>query len=202
MDKKAIFLGSFNPPHKGHLNCIQSVIDSNVMNQFGIDKIHIIPCWQNPNKPKQIPFIKRYQMVLFMFGDLIGQEIVCPDDIEETIKPEYTYQLISYLKSNQDEYIKDDFWWIITEETYMELIEGKWKESDWLLENNNFIIVYENEHNKFLWGGERCIRVKLKGNMNIHSTLLRDKVKNGESIEEYTSIEIEKYIKENNLYML
>ena len=47
---KAIFLGSFNPPHKGHYNCIKSVIESGQLEYLGIDKIHIIPCWQNPNK--------------------------------------------------------------------------------------------------------------------------------------------------------
>ena len=49
---KAIFLGSFNPPHKGHYEVVKSVIDSGIMDDFNIENIHVIPCYQNPNKAK------------------------------------------------------------------------------------------------------------------------------------------------------
>ena len=117
---RAIFLGSFNPPHKGHYNVVKSVIDSGIMTELNIEKTHIIPCFQNPNKDKfNVPFIKRYQMVLFMFGSLIREGLVYPDDIEDQLyqHPQYTYELIDWFNSGNDEYInKNDegFWWIIT----------------------------------------------------------------------------------------
>ena len=77
---RAIFLGSFNPPHKGHVNCIKSVIESNIINQLNIDKIHVIPCWQNPNKSKSIDFYDRYKMCIHEFTLLLDNCLV--DDIE------------------------------------------------------------------------------------------------------------------------
>ena len=139
---KAIFLGTFNPPHNGHVNCIKSVIRSGILNQFNIDKIHIIPCWQNPNKedfddPK-LRFWQRYKMCTLEFTGL--NEYCIIDDIEAKIQPQYTYNLIEYFKSGKDKFI-DDFWWIITAETFKELLCGKWYNSEKLINENKFIIL-------------------------------------------------------------
>ena len=81
--KIGIFGGSFNPPHKGHYNCIKSVIESGQLEHLGIDKIHIIPCRQNPNKAKfHTSFVARYKMCESMFSDLITSGKVVIDDIE------------------------------------------------------------------------------------------------------------------------
>ena len=81
---KAIFLGTFNPPHNGHVNCIKSVIRSGILNQFNIEKIHIIPCWQNPNKedfddPK-LRFWQRYKMCTLEFAGLNDYCIIDESD--------------------------------------------------------------------------------------------------------------------------
>lgn len=212
MSKRAIFLGSFNPPHKGHYDVINSVIESGIMESAKIDKIHIIPCWQNPNKDKfDVPFIKRYQMVLFMFGPLIRKGLVCPDDIEDQLypHPKYTYELIDWFNSGNDECInhnKEGFWWIITTETLNEIIEGKWKQSSELLYDNNFIVVHKKDEDMSKY--YEMVRtnklvaffVELKSNVNFHSTQLREKIKKGESIEEETCCLINDYVNDMNLY--
>jgi cytidyltransferase-like protein len=55
-----IFGGSFNPPHLGHLNSLETVLK-----KTGLDAIHVVPAAQNPLKtpidgptPKQ-----RFEMV-------------------------------------------------------------------------------------------------------------------------------------------
>ena len=149
---RAIFLGSFNPPHNGHVNCIKSVINSGYMKDLNIDKIHIIPCYQNPNKSQvkdpDWNFWQRYKLCTLEFSGL--SEFVVIDDIEMLINKtdcnkSYTYNLINYFKGGHDGMIKSDFWWIITIETYKELLDGKWYHSEELLANNKFIVVYNNK---------------------------------------------------------
>ena len=75
------------------------------------------------------------------------------DDIEAKIQPQYTYNLIEYFKSGKDKFI-DDFWWIITPETFKELLCGKWYNSEKLINENKFIILIpdnlsDDEYNRF-----------------------------------------------------
>ena len=210
MSTRAIFLGSFNPPHKGHYDVVKSVINSGLMEKFDIRKIHVIPCWQNPNKQKfTATFVQRYQMCKFMFDDLIYDGLVYIDDVEEEVCPSYTYELIRHFNSGHDLYINrynEGFWWIITTETLNEIIEGKWKNSEELLFDNNFIVVYRkgellDKYNHLLQDDKLCaFFVELEHEHDFHSTELREKVKDGKSIEDETNDKVNQYIKEQKLY--
>lgn len=208
---KAIFLGTFNPPHNGHVNCIKSVIRSGILNQFNIDKIHIIPCWQNPNKedfddPK-LRFWQRYKMCTLEFGGLNDYCII--DDIEAKIQPQYTYNLIEYFKSGKDKFI-DDFWWIITAETFKELLCGKWYNSEKLINENKFIILIpdnlsDDEYNeivKYTNNDSKYQFIDLLNDpmANMHSTKLREMIKNNENVYPYINLDTELYIKHHSLY--
>lgn len=208
---KAIFLGTFNPPHNGHVNCIKSVIRSGILNQFNIDKIHIIPCWQNPNKedfddPK-LRFWQRYKMCTLEFEGL--NEYCIIDDIEAKIQPQYTYNLIEYLKSGKDKFI-EDFWWIITVETFKELICGKWHNSEKLINENKFIILIpdnlsDDEYNeivKYTNNDSKYQFIDLLNDpmANMHSTKLREMIKNNENVYPYINLDTELYIKHHSLY--
>ena len=208
---KAIFLGTFNPPHNGHVNCIKSVIRSGILNQFNIDKIHIIPCWQNPNKedfddPK-LRFWQRYKMCTLEFGGLNDYCII--DDIEAKIQPQYTYNLIEYFKSGKDKFI-NDFWWIITAETFKELLCGKWYNSEKLINENKFIILIpdnlsDDEYNeivKYTNNDSKYQFIDLLNDpmANMHSTKLREMIKNNESVYPYINLDTELYIKHHSLY--
>lgn len=208
---KAIFLGTFNPPHNGHVNCIKSVIRSGILNQFNIDKIHIIPCWQNPNKedfddPK-LRFWQRYKMCTLEFVGL--NEYCIIDDIEAKIQPQYTYNLIEYLKSGKDKFI-EDFWWIITAETFKELLCGKWYNSEKLINENKFIILIpdnlsDDEYNeivKYTNNDSKYQFIDLLNDpmANMHSTKLREMIKNNENVYPYINLDTELYIKHHSLY--
>ena len=206
---RAIFLGSFNPPHKGHVNCIKSVIKSNIIKQLNIDKIHVIPCWQNPNKSKSIDFYDRYKMCIYEFTSLSDNCLV--DDIESLLKPTYTYELINYFKENKDYPINADFWWIVTEETIEELIDNKWKESERLLKENKFIILYSKERhhvsskvNNYFKEIDKCPDdyqyIPLIGQIDAHSTQIRENFWVNTKYDNCITKDTKEYIIEHNLY--
>jgi len=204
---KAIFLGTFDPPHLGHYKCVKSVIDSKLMDKFGIDKIHVIPTSQNPNKTKSTPFNHRYQMCKLMFMNLVNKNQVLIDDIENGIEHNYTYEIIDYFHSNEDDYIKDDFWWIITGETLEEIVNNAWVNSEQLLKNNKFLILMSSKDNsKYINELSKHCKyskiIKLKGNFDYHSSDIREKYKNGNlQVLDYTNQEVKRYIIDNKLYL-
>lgn len=210
MGTRAIFLGTFDPPHNGHVNCIKSVINSPVMKKLNIEKIHIIPCYQNPNKKQSTDYWHRYKMCQLEFMGL--SDFVVIDDIEDLLQKTdcqltYTYQLINYLKGGHDELIDANFWWIITHETFQELKDGKWKHSEDLLEHNRFIIVVPTETlaREYLIneGTSQFRKIVLLNNdpeADKHSTQLREKLANGDKCYPYLNLGVHIYINEHNLY--
>ena len=201
---KAIFLGTFNPPHQGHRNVILSVCDwYSKKHIIDLEQIFIIPCWQNPNKEYVTSYWDRYKMCLQEFYGALPDYVLI-DDIEAEIKPKYTYDLIKYFKSNKDLYIKDDFYWIITNETFNELWDNKWYNSEWLLDNNRFILI-EEDTDKTNWQHYYDIdvhHVPLNASCGIHSTNIRNKFwNNTENYNQYLRQGTKDYIIEHKLYI-
>ena len=89
---------------------------------------------------------------------------------------------------------------------YQEIIDGKWFRWSELLYDNNFIIVYgENDclydAIQLIKQNKMCaVSVKLIDEVDYHSTQLREKIKNGQSIIEETNERVQNFITENKLY--
>ena len=126
-----LFLGSFNPPHIGHVNIVREVLNCKL-----VDYVWVIPAYQNPNKNVDTSenFSYRYNMCRSMF-DLPYTNV---NLVESVVKPKYTYDLLTRLRKD---YPTVDFRWIITDETLMEIINGTWYNSDKLLNENKFVVV-------------------------------------------------------------
>ena len=198
--KRAIFLGTFNPPHKGHCDVLKSVIKA----LPELEKIYVIPCWQNPNKDKSTPYDDRYEMCKRQFNGLSKKVTI--ESIEKWLKPTYTYELIDYIRE-----VTDDFWWIVTEETYEELLSGKWKECKKLLAENKFIIVYfskpyvqwaSDDYNMAMKENRiKHVYLREDSDFKVHSTQIREMIKEGKDVSEYIDRQTEEYINKNIIFI-
>lgn len=193
MNKKiGLFLGSFNPPHIGHISIVSSCVNEYIKKQNLLDSIWVIPAYQNPNKVNTNNYEQRLHWCESSYGGFGYIPKVFVKDIEGDLKPKYTIELIEYLKSN---YTDTEFIWLITWETYCELLDGKWFASSRLLDENKFIVINEGKMDEdididyihFRIGHSNLIRckniistMKLPNRIDISSTKIREMIKNCE----------------------
>lgn len=196
---EAIFLGTFNPPHIGHLNCIQSVLDDQISKE--ISRIHIIPCHQNPNKEQVIDYDIRFNMCSELFKGISDKVVI--DDIERNHKWIFTYDMLEYLSEGKYPYIYSDFLWIVTEETLKELFLEKWYKSKeiWQKHIHRMIILGKEKECQYSPDRTTCKKyIQLHPGINVHSTQIRDLIKEGKNPILYMNQEVMNIIKENQLY--
>lgn len=141
----AFILGTFDPIHNGH--CDLAWQASYSLRQIYTDRnitlvIHIIPTLQNPNKEEPLfTFKERLNMISKAFKrfSLNGDcNMIFGDEIEETVKPKYTIELLRWLWENYNTDKRDDvepngLHWVLTKETYNEIVDGEWYKSDEIL---------------------------------------------------------------------
>lgn len=107
-----LFFGSFDPPHIGHVNVVMGAINSNQ-----VDRVLVIPAYQNLWKENSSKFSYRYAMSCMQFDTL---PFVHVSDVEKDLAgPAYprgipTYVVLEELKSRMPE---DELVIITTPET-------------------------------------------------------------------------------------
>lgn len=113
-----LFFGSFDPPHIGHVNVVMGAINSNQ-----VDRVLVIPAYQNLWKENSSKFSYRYAMSCMQFDTL---PFVHVSDVEKDLAgPAYprgipTYVVLEELRSRMPE---DELVIITTPETYKDIPE-------------------------------------------------------------------------------
>jgi len=186
--KIGIYVGSFNPPHKGHIKIVNHLINNY------LDKIIIIPTGNYWDKKDLISINDRINMLKFY-----EKENIIIDNKNNNI--EYTYEILNNLSR---EYKKEELYLIIGADNVINF--DKWKNYEEVLtynliilnRNNINVLEYLNKLNK----KDKYIIVNDLPNIDISSTMIRNKIKNNiyDKLSMYLDKEIYDYIKENNLY--
>lgn len=202
MERIGIFLGSFNPPHIGHISLISACVNEYIKKQNLLDSIWVIPAYQNPNKANTNNYEERLHFCEQSNGGFGYIPNVFVRDIEGDLKPKHTIELLDYLKSK---YHDIEFVWLITWDTYCELLDDKWFASSRLLDENKFIIINEGKREselsmdyiRYRIGHSNTIRcnnvlttMELPNRIDISSTKVREMVKNGECPIPYITCDI------------
>lgn len=185
--KIGILGGTFNPPHLGHL-----IIADQVKNQLGLEKVLFIPSANPPHKTekKTIEASHRIAMVLESIKNDDGFSL---DDSEvKRGGKSYTYDTIVKLK---EEYPDVEFYFIIGADMVEDL--KNWYKIDELVQIVQFVAVNRPAYS--LDTSFPVIVVDVP-NIDISSSVIRQKVKDECSIKYLVPPEVEKYIEREGLY--
>jgi nicotinate-nucleotide adenylyltransferase len=187
--KIAILGGRFDPPHIGHFLVARQVLDF----RKDIDKVLLVPAFKHQWKPIIASPKDRIEMLKFFVEPRIEVS-----DIEIKRKGiSYSIDTIKAIKEKTGA----EIFWIVGSDILPEF--KKWKHAGELLKLATFLVVPRDPHAlpKNIPAGFEIISSPKLITTDFSSTLIREKIKNGESIKNLVPECIEKYIIEHKLYV-
>ncbi|MBO7289335.1 MAG: nicotinate (nicotinamide) nucleotide adenylyltransferase [Clostridia bacterium] len=196
-DKIAIFGGSFNPIHNGHIRVAEYALK-----ECGLSKIIFLPNATPPHKNKAeiISAEHRFNMVALAIENNISFEI---SDYEMILDaPSYTINTIRHFKKLYGA----DIFFIIGADSLYTL--NQWKQYNDLVNECFFIVADRNSthgsnllkeaQNHQKKGGK--IKLIKMPKIDITSSFIRDKLSKGEDVSKYLPEKVNDYIIKNGLY--
>lgn len=182
---KGVFGGNFNPVHTGHL-----ILAADSLCLLSLEKVIFVPAWKSPFKENVpvIPFKDRYNMLKLAISNKKYFEVL---DIEGKRKGiSYTYQTLKELLKKEE-----NLCLLIGEDQAKDFKKWyKWKE---ILEMMN-VFVFKRSKKKLKYPkGLKTLNSRI---IEISSTEIRNKIKNGEPIDFLVPDPVRDYIKEHKLY--
>lgn len=193
------FGGSFNPIHFGHLRCAQAAAIAR-----GFDEVVFIPNAQPPHKPPSADFAPaqdRLAMARLAISTADPPPLFTADDLElRRSGPSYTIDTVTELLSRG----WPEVWWLIGADMLNYL--PQWHRADDLVRQCHFLIL-QRPGVPLNWDALPAEMVtRLKDNVvpaplvDTSSTVIRRRVRAGESIEGMTPEVVADYIASHRLY--
>lgn len=200
MEDVLLFGGTFNPPHRGHIE-----IAKQVSKKLGIEKIVLLPLGNPPHKIGSEVLDARHRVNMLRLA--IGSEKNFKISLIEVNRKGYTYT-IDTLKEIQKKYGDTKrIYYLIGSDILEELTT--WKDFREVFLMCRFVVVARNGHARELLAKEierLALAYKFDATIvdvdciNISSTDIRERIKKGYSLDEMIPMEVLQYIINNNLY--
>lgn len=187
--------GTFNPPHNAHL-----LIAEFAREQYRLDRVIFITGGNPPHKSDFADAKHRFQMTRIAID---GNNAFFDDDFEINRKEKsYTVHTLKYLT---EKYPSDELFFIIGEDSLRDL--GKWYKPQEILNMAN-ILVFPRKSQKSLEAAINSAKEQFSGEifdidapiMELSSTDIRKRIKNGKSVRYMLPDKVMRYIEENSLY--
>lgn len=194
-NKILIFGGTFNPIHNGHL-----ILAENSINEEGFDKVVFIPT-MNPYYKDTLDFDTRLKMLKMAIKD---NDKFAYSSIEKKYNLEGKLYLILEKISKLSD---DDVTILIGSDSLMNL--DWWYKVDEILKKYKILVLKRDHEDEAIgmkineykekYGAD--IKVLNNKRVEISSSMIREMIKEGKSIKYLVNDEVEKFIKDENLYV-
>lgn len=193
--KIGIFGGSFNPPHKMHLNIVEELLNEKIL-----DKVIIVPTGLHYSyKNNLVSNEHRYNMLKLMTKHNNKIEI---SDFEFKDEEIHSFDTLEYYKN----IYKNDTLYFVCGLDNISYVD-KWYKGEYLLNNYKFLVITRDTNNldeilsKYEKYKDNIIITNIKSN-TISSSYIRDELKEKNyNLNDYLDQKVIDYIKENNLYI-
>ena len=192
--KIGILGGSFNPPHKMHLD-----MGINLINKQYVDKVIYVPTGSKYKyKNNLLPDKNRLEMLEIITNKY---KDLCVNDYELKSEVVYTYQTLKYFKEMNP---NDEIYFICGTDnlSYMD----KWMNSEEILSNYKILVIRRNNENidnllgKFNKYRKNIVIADVEQS-NISSTDIRERIRNRKNVLDVLDKDVYEYIKKNKLYV-
>lgn len=194
-NKILIFGGTFNPIHNGHL-----ILAEHCINEEGFDKVVFIPT-MNPYYKDTLNFDTRLKMLKMAIMD---NDKFVYSSIENKYNLEGKLYLILEKISKLSD---DDITILIGSDSLMNL--DWWYKIDEILRNYKILVLKRDDDDEAIsikiaeykekYGAD--IKVLDNKRIEISSSMIREMIKNGKSIKYLVKDDVEKFIRDENLYV-
>ncbi|MBQ5844760.1 MAG: nicotinate (nicotinamide) nucleotide adenylyltransferase [Alistipes sp.] len=193
MKNVLLYFGSFNPVHRGHIALAQYAIERKIA-----DEVILIVSPQNPHKQSDdlAPEFSRYEMC-----SLACQASCYPDSIKVSAveftlpRPSYTIDTLRFLSDNFGNSMSFS---ILMGADNIERFDS-WKEYEQILENYP-IYVYPRRGYNALKLADKVTYLADAPLFDFSATDVRNAVACRQPISDMVCVEVEKYIRSNNLW--
>ena len=192
----AIFGGSFDPIHNGHLG-----VAILLQEKYNFDKIIFIPAYINPFKTKNPPKTtakQRLQMIKLAISEIKDYHFEVSEIEILNESPSYTIDTIKNIEKREKESGRDlELFLVIGQDSLAKF--GEWKNSNQILEKCQILVVqrFENENIVNQLVDPRFTFIDKK---DISSTELRNRIKSGRYCAHLMPKSVLQYIGDNKIY--
>lgn len=180
--------GTFDPPHQAHCE-----ISIRAINQYNLDKVIFIPSGNPWQKTVATSFLDRYNMTNLLIDGYRDLEV---SNIEQDNKqPTFTVDTLTKLTIS-----KEELFFILGSDVAVNI--KTWKNYKKLKYLTNFLIAPRNNLEEQSLNQQFPFDFQLIDGeeLEMSSTKIRDKYKNGESLNSSIPEKVLNYIEKNNIY--
>lgn len=185
----ALFGGTFDPIHNGHLNAAREVLKQGLVKEVWFIPVY----WHAFKENKKVTALSHRKKMIEL--SLKGEQAMQLLDLNEN--PTYTIDTILKVKAL---FPKNEYLWLMGTNLIEEF--SSWRDSHRVL-NEAKLLLYpvpgsEREHNKLI-GPNNSVVVNGPA-IDLSSTVVRERLSKGKTVAGLLPNAVLQYIKENNLY--